>query len=73
MSKIPRRDKIFVPVINFLIRVLTSKQYQKRLRAFMDLGHIKAAELIMQRRTTDARLAKEPGMAPDGTIVQPDE
>lgn len=69
MTKVPRRDKIFVPVINFLIRVLTSKQYQKRLHAFMGLGHLKAAELIAQRKATDAKVAKEPGMAPDGTIV----
>lgn len=68
MKRVARRDKIFVPVINFLIRILTSKDYQKRLHAFMGLGHLKAAELIAQRKATDARLANEPGMRPDGTI-----
>lgn len=73
MTKLSRRDRIAVPFINFLIWLLTSKQYQKRLHAFMGLGHLKAAELIAQRRAADVRLANEPGMTSDGTIVQPKE
>jgi hypothetical protein len=61
-----------VPFINFLIRILCSKKYRTRLDLFMRLGHVKAAELIMQRQATDAKLASEPGMSPDGTIIQPE-
>lgn len=70
-QRVHRRDRIFVPIVNFLIRLLTSKDYRTRLDSLMKLGHIKAAELIIQRQATDARLANEPGMASDGTIVQP--
>jgi hypothetical protein len=71
MTKLYRRDKIFIPIINFLIRRLTSQQYQKRLNRVIRLGMIKAVELHHQVEATDARLAGEPGMTPGGEIIQP--
>lgn len=72
-TRVPLRDKIFLPLINFLLRVLTSKQYRKRLDRVIRLGMLKAMEVHAQRQAADVRLANEPGMNPDGTIVFPEE
>lgn len=71
IERIPLRDKIFVPVINFLLRLLTSREYRERLTSLIELGMFKALELRAQSEVTDAKLANEPGMLPDGTIVAP--
>lgn len=66
---VSRRDKIFVPVVNFLIGLLLSKQYRKRLDRVIRLGMIKAVEIHHQTQATDTRVANEPGMTPDGSII----
>lgn len=71
-KKLSLRDRLAIPLINFLIKILCSKQYRNRLDMFMRLGHLKAAELLARKRAMDAKLASEPGMTPDGQIVTPE-
>jgi hypothetical protein len=65
-------NRLVIRFINFQLRLLTSKSYRGRLDLLLKLGMLKYREIKLEQTVLAKKLADEPGMRPDGTIVAPE-
>jgi hypothetical protein len=65
-------NRLVIKFINFQLRVLTTKSYRQRLDLVIKLGMLKYREIKVEQQVLAQKLADEPGMRPDGTIVTPE-